>query len=134
MREQVPSVEKRLLFWDDAAGNGLQSLQPLLDMFSRKRGQPRDHVRHDVPWPDREELSHALQLRSTMNPAGGDVLASYFGRATCRICGQELGTRDFFGHGFVWPEMADHYVLAHRVWTPECNEMLAVVRRARRAL
>jgi hypothetical protein len=54
---------------------------------------------------------------------------SYMGWADCRMCGRRLGTRDFFGDGFVWPEMADHYVLDHKVWTPECDEMLAAVRR-----
>ena len=125
---------KRLLFWDEQAS---RSLQPLLDLLGVvpggcRRGQPRDHVRHDVPWLDREELGRALQLRSTMNPAGGDVLMSYFGFANCRICSAQHGTSDFFGHGFVWPEGADHYVFNHKVWTPECDEMLAAVRRARR--
>jgi hypothetical protein len=134
IRSLTPSAGKQILFWDDAVGSGLQ---PLLDLLGsvfggRGRGQPRDHVRIDVPWTDREELSRSLQLRSTMNPTGGDVLASYFGSADCRMCGQRLGTRDFFGYGFVWPEMADHYVVVHKVWTPGCDEMLAAVRRARR--
>ena len=75
----------------------------------------------------------ALQLRSVTNPTGGAVLMSYLGWADCRICGARLGTRDFYGNGFVWPERADHYLVAHQVWTPECDEMLAVVRRLRRA-
>ena len=132
-RDPGPAAGKKLLFWDETAGQ----LQPLLDLLGVKprgssRGQPRDHVRRDVPWDDREDLSRALQLRSTMTPYGGDVLMSYFGWAECRICGEKLGTRDLFGHGFVWPERAEHYVLNHHVWTPECDEMLAAVRRARR--
>ena len=124
---------KRILYWDELAGE----LQPLLDVLGvvpggRKSGQPRDHVRNDVPWADREEVAKALQLRSTMNPTGGDILMGYLGWANCRICDERLGTRDFFGHGYVWPEMADHYVLIHKVWTPECDEMLAAVRRTRR--
>ena len=67
-----------------------------------------------------------------MNPTGGDVLMGYMGRANCRICNQQLGSRDFFGHGFMWPELADHYVLVHKVWTKECDEMLAAVRSTRR--
>lgn len=125
---------KRILFWDERAGG---ELQPLLDMLGvvpggRKHGQPKDHVRRDVPWEDREEVARALQLRSTMNPIGGDVLMGYFGWADCRMCGERLGTRDLFGHGFVWPEKADHYILNHHVWTPGCDELLAAVRRARR--
>jgi hypothetical protein len=133
LRDPGPAAGKRLLFWDDLHGE----LQPLLDFFGvvpggRKHGQPKDHVRDDVPWEDREELGRALQLRSTMNPSGGDIMMSYMGWADCRICKQRLGTRDFFGHGFIWPELADHYILTHKVWTPECDEMLAAVRRAKR--
>jgi hypothetical protein len=131
MRSEVGGT--RILYWDDLHG----ALQPMLDFLGvvpsdRKNGQPRDHVRNDVPWEDRQEVGRALQLRSTMNPTGGDVLMGYMGWADCRICGERLGTRDFFGHGFVWPEKADHYVLAHGVWTPDCDELLAAVRRARR--
>jgi hypothetical protein len=133
MHDPGPAAGKKLLFWDDLAG----ALQPLLDALGvvaggRRYGQPKDHVRHDVPWTDREELGRALQIQSSMNPAGGDVLMGYMGWADCRICGDRLGTRDLFGHGFVWPEKADHYVLVHKVWTKECDEMLAAVRRARR--
>ena len=131
MRDAVGG--KRLLFWDEQAGE----LQPLLDLLGvvpggRKYGQPKDHVRSDVPWADRAELASALQLRTGMNPIGGDVLMGYMGYADCRICGERLGTRDLFGYGCVWPEKADHYVLIHKVWTPECTEMLAAVRRASR--
>jgi len=127
-----PAAGKRILFWDDEVGGGLQ---PLLDMLGvvpggRRYGQPRDHVRSDVPWTDRSVLARALQLRSPMNQIGGDVLMSYLGWADCRICGERLGTRDFFGHG--WPEKADHYVLSHKIWTAECDEMLAAIRRARK--
>lgn len=125
---------KQLLFWDDEPAN--EGLQPLLDTIAvalgRKRGQPKDHVRHDVPPVDRLELIRALQLRSVTNPAGGAVLMNYMGWAVCRICGKRLGTRDFAAHGFVWPEKADHYLVAHQVWTPECAEMLAAVRRQQR--
>ncbi len=132
-RDPGPTAGKRILFWDALHGE----LQPVLDLLGvvpggRRYGQPKDHVRRDVPYADREELGRALQLRSSMNPTGGDVLMSYMGWADCRICGERLGTRDLFGHGFVWPERADHYVLSHSVWTRECDEMLAVVRRARR--
>jgi hypothetical protein len=132
MRSPGPAAGKKILFWDDLAGE----LQPLLDLLGvvpggRQYGQPKDHVRSDVPLEDREELVRALQLRSSMHPTGGDVLMGYLGYATCRICRKQLGTRDFFGHGFVWPEKADHYVLIHDVWTKECDEMLAAVRRAR---
>jgi len=129
-----PAAGKPLLFWDEKVDGGLGHL---LDFFGvvpggRKHGQPKDHVRSDVPRPDREELARALQLRSATNPTGGDVLMGYMGWAACRICGDRLGTRDLFGYGFVWPEKADHYVLIHQVWTKECDEMLAAIRRTRR--
>jgi hypothetical protein len=132
MRALGPDAGKRLLFWDELAGE----LQPL-DLLgvvpgSRRHGQPKDHIRDDVSWADREELGRVLQLRTTMNPTGGDVLMSYMGWANCRICKERLGIRDFFGYGFMWPEKADHYVLIHKVWTKECDEMLAAIRRARR--
>lgn len=124
---------KRILFWDEQLGG---PLQPLLDWLGvvlggRKRGQPQDHVRTDVLWADREELGRVLQLQGSPNLSDpAVVLTSYF-FAICRICDAALGNRDFFGHGFIWPEGAEHYVLVHSVWTPECDEMLAAVRRAR---
>lgn len=128
-----PPGGKRLLFWDDPS----RELQPLLDILgvvpgAPRYGQPRDHVRKDVVPADRAELARELQLWSATNPAGGNVLMSYMGWADCRICGERLGTRDLFGHGFVWPEKADHYVLVHGVWTTECDEMLAAARKARK--
>jgi hypothetical protein len=129
-----PAPGKPLLFWDEKVDGGLGQL---LDFFNvvpggRKYGQPRDHIRQGVPKADREELARALQLRSATNPIGGDVLMGYMGWADCRICGERLGTRDFFGRGFTWPELADHYILVHDVWTKECDELLAAVRRDRR--
>lgn len=133
-RGSVPWAGKRILFWDDEACG---PLQPLLDALGglfrgHVRGQPRDHVRPDIPWDDRTQLSRALAIRPPAGTIGGDVLMSYLGWASCRMCGRQLGTRDLFGHGFVWPEGAQHYVLDHQVWTPDCDEMLAVVRRSLR--
>lgn len=132
-RAPGPAGGKPLLFWDEQVEGDLGQLLGFLGVVpgGKKYGQPRDHIRHDVPTADRNELARALQLRTAANPTGGDVLMGYMGYADCRICGQRLGTRDFFGHGFVWPEMADHYVIVHSVWTKECDEMLAAVRRAK---
>jgi hypothetical protein len=126
-----PPTGKPLLFWDEKVDGGLGHLLDVLGVVpgGRKYGQPRDHIWQDVPQVDREELARALQPRSAANPTGGDIFMGYMGHAECRICGEELGSRDFFGHGFVWPEKADHYVLVHNVWTRECNEMLAAIRR-----
>jgi hypothetical protein len=45
------------------------------------------------------------------------------GWASCRICGANLGSRDLTAFGFVWPEKAEHYIVAHDVWTPECTQL-----------
>ena len=135
MRGSTQFAGKRLLFWDDQIGGELQPLLNALGVVpgGRLYGQPRDHIQRDIPHADRIELARALQLRSPACPTGtAEVLMSFMGWADCRICGKRLGTRDFFGHGFIWPELADHYVLEHDVWTPECSEMLAILRRARR--
>lgn len=134
MRPSIPAGGKPLLFWDEKVDGGLGKLLDFLGVVpgGRRHGQPRDHVRKNVPRADQVELALALQLRSHVNPDGGDVLMSYMGFAECRICGERLGTRDLFGHGFVWPEKAEHYVLVHDVWTKECDEMLAAIRRARK--
>ena len=123
---RLPTAGTPLLFWDEQAGE----LQPLLDMLGvvpggRRYGQPSIHVRHDVPHDKRQELARALQ--------DGNVLMTYRGCAACRICGVRLGSQDLFGHGFVWPQKAEHYVLVHDVWTKECDEMLTTVRCARRS-
>lgn len=137
MRDPGPAAGKKILFWDELAGE----LQPLLDLLGvvpggKRNGQPRDHVRQDVPWDDRETLAKALRRRGLSDVAagypGGDVLMGYMGWANCRICGAKLGTCDLFGYGFIWPEMAEHYILTHKVWTSDCDEMLAAVRRAQR--
>lgn len=125
-----------LLFWDEKVDGGLGALTDFFGVVpgGRKYGQPRDHVRQGVPKADREELARALQIRTAGNPMGGDVMMGYMGWADCRICGERLGTRDLFRHGFVWPENADHYVLVHDVWTKECDEMLVAVRRDQRRI
>jgi hypothetical protein len=46
----------------------------------------------------------------------------YMGYANCRICDTLLGSADMTGWGFVWPEKAEHYLLAHSVWTPQCMD------------
>lgn len=114
---------KMLLYWDDQVGGGLGKLLDVLGVVpgGRRYGQPRDHVRGNVPRADREEVAAALKA--------GQVRLSYMGWAECRICGEKLGTRDFFGHGFVWPERAEHYVLEHDVWTKGCDELLAMLRK-----
>lgn len=131
MRASIPAGGRPLLFWDEKVDGGLGQIMDFLGVVpgGRRYGQPKDHVRADVPQVDREDLARALKLRTDTNPTGGDVLMGYMGWAACRICHERLGTRDLFGHGFVWPERAEHYVLVHGVWTKECDEMIASIRR-----
>lgn len=82
--------------------------------------QPQDRVNTTIARADRVALAHAL--------AHGEVLESYLGWADCRICGVQLGTKDLMGWGFMWPEKAEHYILEHDIWTPDCTRLLAAIR------
>lgn len=129
MRETDPWAGKRILFWAERPGG--VDLSWIAKMFGMAGQNPQDFVRNDIPYDDRQLVARALDLRSTMNSYGGEVLIGYMGRASCRICGVDLGSRDLFGHGFVWPEKADHYITHHNVWTPDCDSLLTAVRRMR---
>lgn len=92
----------RILFWRCAPGR-----------------RPQDFVRGDVPREARRILGVVL--------ASGREVACCRGSAHCRICGRPLGVRDLDALGLVWPELAEHYVLEHGVWTPGCSELLVRV-------
>jgi hypothetical protein len=72
-----------------------------------------DFVRTDISTERRQALAVIL--------SAGRTTETYTGWASCRICHSRLGTRDLGAHGFVWPEMAGHYILVHGVWTPDCD-------------
>jgi hypothetical protein len=120
---------KRILFWREKlpAPDMGAFIGALLGIKALPR--PQDFIRNDIPYDDRQTVAKALALRSTMNPTGGEVLMGYMGWSDCRICNERLGTRDLFGYGFIWPEKAEHYILNHNVWTPDCDALLAAVRR-----
>ena len=88
----------------------------------RQGERPQDHVRHDVPEVSRRALAVVLQHGRDAHPG-----VQAMGWASCRICGANLGSRDLTAFGHVWPEKADHYILAHAVWTPECAALLHAV-------
>jgi hypothetical protein len=94
-----------MLYWGEAPGE-----------------RPQDHVRRDVPDVARQALAVVLQHGRDAHP---DMQA--MGWASCRICGANLGSRDLTAFGHVWPEKAEHYVLAHAVWTPECTDLFDAV-------
>lgn len=87
--------------------------------------RPQDHVRVDVTDAERRELAFVLEHGRDAHPK-----MQTKGWATCRICRDQLGSRDLTAFGFVWPERAEHYVLQHGVWTPECTALLHRVRTA----
>ena len=53
---------------------------------------------------------------------GGESLSQMRGWANCRICDENLGSADLGGHGYVWPQLAEHYVMEHGVWTPALDD------------
>lgn len=94
---------RRILYWGDRNGQ-----------------LPHDFVRDDINRLARLAVADILR--------GGAVLDHYHGHANCRFtyCRTELGCKDLGAHGFVWPEMAEHYILVHGVWTPDCDTLLAI--------
>lgn len=124
-REQYPGVQ----VIDCRGDRGRPGI--LSRLFGLDEGDdPKEFVRQDIPYGDRQAVARALVIRSTMEPGGGSYGIAYMGWANCRICGEKLGTRDMFGHGFVWPERAEHYVVRHNVWTPGCDRLLVAIRKA----
>lgn len=127
---------KNILFWKDndepIAAHMLHALFGVLGY-----PDPREFIRHDIPDEDRLTVALALRLRTALEAAqnlpGGDVAMAYMGLANCRICNAKLGSRDVYGYGFIWPERADHYIVLHKVWTPDCDTFLAAVRAENRA-
>ncbi len=101
-----PPEGQRILYWGVELG-----------------ARPQDHVRTDISRRYRHELAAVLGAGAESHP---DI--RYKGSATCRICGEQLGARDLHGHGYEWPEKAEHYVLAHDVWTPGCEALLQASR------
>ncbi len=87
------------------------------------RGErPQDFVRTDITLERRQALAATL--------AAGRTCIAYMRWANCRICGSHLGSKDLGAFGFVWPEKAEHYILTHGVWTPDCDALeFAITRR-----
>jgi hypothetical protein len=57
----------------------------------------------------------------------GRVTEAWAGYAYCRICKEQLGSKDLAGFGFAWPERAEHYVEKHEVWTPDLDDFVKAV-------
>lgn len=119
----TPAEGQRILFWGSAwerdKRDGIELLVDLIVILGTGRRpdpQPQQCVRTTIPRERRVAAADVL--------AAGAVIERYFGHANCRICGVELGSADLGGHGFVWPEKAEHYVLEHDVWVPGLDRLL----------
>jgi hypothetical protein len=53
----------------------------------------------------------------------GERDIGYAGWADCRICGARLGTCDMKADGYLWPQLAEHYIEEHGVWTPKMDAL-----------
>ena len=58
--------------------------------------------------------------------ASGKPVARMKGSASCRICGEPLGSMDLERNGYVFPQKWEHYITAHSV-KPWDEEFLAHV-------
>ena len=98
------------------------SLWPLLYWGSEPGERPQDYVDAFVPSWARKAVAFVLARGADAHPG-----IQALGWADCRICGAQLGSMDLTSFGHVWPEKADHYLVKHEVWTPECSELLLAV-------
>lgn len=97
-------------------------LRPMMYWGTGPGERPQDLVDARVPPWAREAIAFVLANGVDAHPG-----IQAMGWADCRICGAALGSRDLTRFGFVWPEKADHYLVKHGVWTPECDELLLAV-------
>jgi len=104
MIQPDPDRVRRILFWGMLRGE-----------------RPQDFVRTDISAERRSALAAVL--------SAGTIAIAYLGFANCRICHSRLGTCDLGAFGFVWPQQAEHYILAHQVWTPDCDRLEMIARR-----
>lgn len=84
-------------------------------LFWSKTYRPHDFINRPNP---RADIAVQI-LRNPKNKMG------YMGFALCRICDAHLGSHDFAAHGFVWPQGAEHYIIAHQLWIPELDDLIA---------
>lgn len=119
----VDARGRRILFWADSPTDGIGAIVGLFTTIftGSPPRRPEQHVTPYVPLRKRQQVAKLL--------AAGQPIESYLGHAHCRMCGVELGYRDFAGYGFIWPEKAEHYLLEHGVWTPECEMLYAAARK-----
>lgn len=126
---------KRILFWTDmslptaSSTSMVASLVRGLADAAAHQGwigrNPKDWIT-DAPTANmKRDLAAVLRM--------GKRGIAYMGKATCRLCTRELGNADLYGFGYIWPELAEHYILDHKVWTPECSALLSEVQKRKKA-
>lgn len=84
---------RKVGFW---AGNG-----PENDKY------PRVETMIDPSWDQRERVTVLNHMQH------GKEHAAYKGWSTCRVCGKQVGSRDFTDGTYVWPEGFAHYITVH---------------------
>jgi hypothetical protein len=71
-----------------------------------------------------DEVDAKLQKRVVAALKAGEVLVSYRGPSTCRICHRLLGSADLTDGTHVWPSRAEHYLIEHQVWVPGLENLV----------
>ncbi len=84
-------------------------------LFWSETHRPEDFINRPNPRAD-------MAIEILRNP---HRKMGYMGSANCRICNANLGSWDFAAHGFVWPQMAEHYIIAHQLWIPYLDDLIA---------
>ncbi|WP_173094396.1 hypothetical protein [Actinomadura verrucosospora] len=87
---------QRLGYWGEA-GSGLPAPSALID----------------DSWNDMDRDLVAEHL------GRGFVARAYTGHATCRVCGDQVGSLELTDGTYIWPEGLRHYVAAHSIRLPE---------------
>ncbi|RKR76381.1 hypothetical protein [Frondihabitans australicus] len=87
----------RIGLWTQQSGDGLPAPESLVDS-----NRPLDEHTLVADYLER-----------------GFVCRAYLGRATCRLCGTDLGSLELTDGSFAWPEGLPHYLRAHGVALPE---------------
>lgn len=107
-----------IMFWS-SPNDGIALLANLAFILLTGKKSPLDDPRRCVKDAPQERRELAARLL-----AAGKEYEAYMGYANCRICNKPLGTKDLYGHGFIWPEQCEHYVLEHGVWVPALDRLI----------
>ena len=75
-------------------------------------------------------VDSAIIYRAVSKLQSGRITTRYRGYATCRLCGQKLGSCDMVSGHWRFPEGAEHYILKHGVWYPDLDAFVGKVAQA----